>query len=240
MLGLVAGGPQDRLAQPLQAEDQQDGPDHDPKGVERDQVHQGRAEGRHQHGQHGDRGGDPFEGRPPSSADARRDHDGEGLDHLHRAGEEHRDHQDDGAGVDLHVQLGVRRVTAVRVGGGPSGPCPRPAARPAWPGVARRVHVGHQVGEHPGGEALAERRRGRWPARSSWSRSRPRRPPSRPAARAGRPGSRPALVVSLEPAVGRADRWPFDTTTTPSGRCRSGCHPAPGVPATQWRGQVFR
>ena len=84
---LVAAGPQDRLSQPLQPEDQQQAADDDAKPLDRDGGH-GRAEHGHDDRERERRGRHAPERRAPPARHADGQHDREGLDRLHRAGEE--------------------------------------------------------------------------------------------------------------------------------------------------------
>ena len=95
---LVAARPQDRLAQPGQAEHQQQRPHDDPQRVDRDVADERDADDDDQHPEHHDRRGRALEGRTPAAAHAGRHHDGQGLDHLHQAGGEHGQDQDEGGG----------------------------------------------------------------------------------------------------------------------------------------------
>jgi len=93
---LVAARAQDRLAQPLQAEDQEQRADDEPEDVDRDerQRRPERGDDRQEH----DRGrGHADEGGAPAPGDAGREHDREGLDRLHRAREEGGQDQEDRA-----------------------------------------------------------------------------------------------------------------------------------------------
>ena len=67
---LVARRAQDRLPQPLQAEDEQQRADHEPQRVDRDRR-QRRAEHRHDHRERERRRAEPRERRPPARAPAR-------------------------------------------------------------------------------------------------------------------------------------------------------------------------
>ena len=83
----MPGGAQDRLAQPLDAEDGQQRADHQPQRAERDEGER-RAEHSDHDGQHDQRGRHALKGGPPLPGQAGREHDREGLDGLHRAGHE--------------------------------------------------------------------------------------------------------------------------------------------------------
>ena len=89
---LQPGGAQDRLAQPLQAEDQQQPADDDAQHVDR-QRGERRAERHDQHRQSHNAGEDAQQSRRPAPRRADREHDRQRLDGLDRAGEEHRDRQ---------------------------------------------------------------------------------------------------------------------------------------------------
>jgi hypothetical protein len=56
-------------------------------------VHERRTEGRDQSGQGNESDGHTFERRTPSTGVANGQHDGEGLDHFHGAGQKHRSHE---------------------------------------------------------------------------------------------------------------------------------------------------
>ena len=89
VLGLEAHGPQDGLAQPLQAEHEEQGPDDGPQHVDRDQVDQGRPQRPHQHDEHDEGGGGAFQRRAPAPGHTGGDDDGEGFDALDGTGQEH-------------------------------------------------------------------------------------------------------------------------------------------------------
>ena len=83
---------QNRLAQPLQAEQQQEHPDDDSDGVDRQRAEPGAKDDHHSR-QEGECGAHAGEGGGPAAGDADRQNDGESLDALDRAGEEHRSHE---------------------------------------------------------------------------------------------------------------------------------------------------
>ena len=115
---LVAARPQDRLAEPGQAEHQEQRSHHHAQRVDRDVADERDADGEHQDAEHRQRGRGPLECRTPAAAHAGRHHDGQGLDHLHQAGGEHRHDEDEGRrGVHLPAQT-TRRGHA---GPGPGG-----------------------------------------------------------------------------------------------------------------------
>jgi hypothetical protein len=66
---LVAARAQDRLAQPLQAEDEQERADDEPQRAERDHR-EGGSERDHDHGEHERRRSEPREGRAPAAGEA--------------------------------------------------------------------------------------------------------------------------------------------------------------------------
>jgi hypothetical protein len=84
---LVAAGAQDRLAQPLEAEREEQGADDEPQCPDRD-VLKRRAEGRDDRSEHEARGADAKEGRAPAADDPDGKHDRERLDRLDGTGEE--------------------------------------------------------------------------------------------------------------------------------------------------------
>ena len=97
---LVAAGAQDRLAQPRQAEHQQQRAHHHPERVDRDVADERDAHGQHQHPQDHDRRRRALQGRAPAPAHAGGHDDGQGLDHLHQAGgEDGQDQHERGRGV---------------------------------------------------------------------------------------------------------------------------------------------
>ena len=89
---LEAAGAQDRLAQPLQAEDEQQAADDEAQHVERD-YRQRRPERRDDRGERDDRGADAQQRRAPAVRRARGEHDRQRLDHLDGAREERREDQ---------------------------------------------------------------------------------------------------------------------------------------------------
>jgi hypothetical protein len=89
---LEAGGPQDRLAQPLQPEDQQQPADHQPEPAYRDHG-QRRAQRRDDGRQHEQPGADPGQRRTPVPAGTGGQHDRQRLHRLHGTGQEHRQDQ---------------------------------------------------------------------------------------------------------------------------------------------------
>ena len=99
---LVAARSQNRLAQPRQSEHQQQRPHDHPQRVERDVADQRHTHDEDEHAQHdgGRRGA--FQRRAPAPAHAGGDHDGQSLDHLHQAGGEHGQDQDEG-GRGVHL-----------------------------------------------------------------------------------------------------------------------------------------
>jgi len=103
---LVPGGAQDRLSQPLQAEDRQQRADDEADRAQREQG-EGRAERRDHDREHDERRGHALEGGPPLPGQAGREHDGQGLDRLHRARHE------DGEGEGNLVQRTSRQVRAL-------------------------------------------------------------------------------------------------------------------------------
>ena len=95
MQRLVAGGAEDGLAQPLQAEDGQQRADHHPERRQR-QVVDRRADRRGDHGERDERDGHALEGGPPLPGDAGREDDGERLDRFDHAGDEDGEDQREG------------------------------------------------------------------------------------------------------------------------------------------------
>ena len=91
---LEAGGAQDRLAQPLQAEDEQQRADHQAQRREGNERGHRRPEDRDQRRQGQHRRADPQQGAPPAAGHAGGEDDGQRLDHLHRRGEERREDQE--------------------------------------------------------------------------------------------------------------------------------------------------
>ena len=83
---------QDRLAQPLQTEDQQHRADDEPQRVDR-KIRQRRAEAATITAKADERRGDAPPGRSPAPRDADREHDRECLDHLDRGRQERGDDQ---------------------------------------------------------------------------------------------------------------------------------------------------
>ena len=87
---LQAAGSEDRLAQPLEPEEQEQRADDESQRVDRE-LRERRAEHGDDDRQGTERGSDAPPGRPPSPSDADGEHDRHGLDHLDRAREERRD-----------------------------------------------------------------------------------------------------------------------------------------------------
>jgi hypothetical protein len=94
MQRLEAAGAQDRLAQPLQAEDEQQAAHHHAQDAERERGDRG-PERRRDHRQHQQRRADPGERRAPRAGRAHREHDRQRLDGLDRAGGEDREGEPD-------------------------------------------------------------------------------------------------------------------------------------------------
>ncbi len=101
---LVAGGAEDRLAQPLQAESEQQGPHDEPQRPDRD-VLQRRAERGDDHGEHHRRCADADHRRAPAADDPDREDDGQCLDRLDRGGNERGQEDEDGV---AHGSAGFR------------------------------------------------------------------------------------------------------------------------------------
>ena len=95
---LVAARAQDRLAQPLQPEDEQEAADEQAQVVDRDLL-QRRPERGGEHGQHDRRRAHADQRRAPAAHRADAEHDRQRLDHLDRAGEEGSEADEDGGGV---------------------------------------------------------------------------------------------------------------------------------------------
>ena len=93
---LESARPEDRLAQPLQAEREQEEADHEPERVDRHLV-QSRAECGDDRRQRDSRGADPDERRAPAPGDADREYDRQRLDHLHGARQKGGSEEEDGA-----------------------------------------------------------------------------------------------------------------------------------------------
>ena len=91
---LVAARAEDRLAQPLEPEDEQERADEEAEGVDRDQPKR-RPEHRDDHREHERRHADADQRRAPAAHDADREHDRQRLDRLDAAGEERREEEED-------------------------------------------------------------------------------------------------------------------------------------------------
>ena len=89
------GAPQDRLAQPLQTEDEEQRADDEPQVVDRDERQRGAERG-DDGGQRDDRGAHAGQRGAPVTGRAHREHDRQRLDHLDRAREERRDDEEAG------------------------------------------------------------------------------------------------------------------------------------------------
>ena len=125
---LVARGAQDRLAHPLQAEDQQQTADHHAQHTDR-QGGEPRAERGGDRGQSHECGADADERGAPAAGRADREHDRQGLDALHGAGQEHRDGESPfGTGHALMLTCDSGDFGQAAVGGGRE-----------WPVVAEPV-----------------------------------------------------------------------------------------------------
>ena len=100
---LQPGGAQDRLAKPLQAEDQQQRPDDQPQHVDR-QRGQRRPERGHKRRQRDDCRACPVQRRGPAAGGADCEHDRQRLDRLYGAGDEHRQSEAElGSGHDFSM-----------------------------------------------------------------------------------------------------------------------------------------
>ena len=96
--GLVTARPEDGLAQPGQAEHQQEGTDHDAECVDRDVADERDADHHDEHPEdHGGRGR-TLESRAPAPADPRRHDERERLDHLDQTRPEDGEDEDEGRG----------------------------------------------------------------------------------------------------------------------------------------------
>ena len=91
----VAARAQDRLAQPLQAEHEQERTDDEAERVERDER-QGRSESRDDRREGDHRDADARQRRAPVPRDAYREHDRQRLHHLDGAREERRQNEKNG------------------------------------------------------------------------------------------------------------------------------------------------
>ena len=113
---LVPARPQDRLAQPRQAQHEQQRPDDDPQRIERDVADQRYAHDEHEDAQDHHRGRGALQRRAPAPAHAGGHDDGQGLDHLDQAGGEHGQDQDEGR-RGVHA---ARKTTGTRPSGTPA------------------------------------------------------------------------------------------------------------------------
>ena len=102
---LQAARAQDRLAQPLQPEHQQDRADDQAQRVDR-QVRQGGTEARDDDDQPADGGGDAPPGGSPATRDPHREDDREGLDHLDGGRQERGGYQENAVHRDLSFGRG--------------------------------------------------------------------------------------------------------------------------------------
>src|SRR5207249_464390 len=129
---LVAAGAQDRLAQPLQTEDEQQGADEEPQGIDRDQGERRpeRADGR---GERNGGGADARERRSPIPCHPDRQHDRQRLDHLDGAGDEGR--REEEGGVHRTIITGQSACSATRSAVEPSRWSRRKC--PLWPSTIR-------------------------------------------------------------------------------------------------------
>ncbi len=93
---LVAARSQDRLAQPLQPEAEQERAHHELEHLDGQELQRGTERG-HDGGERDRRRGDPDERRAPAARDADREDDREGLDHLDRARQEGAEEDEGGA-----------------------------------------------------------------------------------------------------------------------------------------------
>jgi hypothetical protein len=109
---LEAGAPQNRLAQPLQAEDQEQPTDDQSQGVDRQRRQPGAKDRRcSREDQHRSPGA--YERRAPASCRAHREHDRQGLDRLHRAGEKDRQRESELLASQDLVPCLMKRVSAL-------------------------------------------------------------------------------------------------------------------------------
>ena len=111
MESLAATRPQDRLAKPLQAEDEQEAADDDAKRPDRH-----RGEGRPEHGEE-DRendqpGSDTRQGRAPAAGHPHRQHDRHSLDRLDGTGQE--DGDDEAEAGAAHPRTSAKAAPASR------------------------------------------------------------------------------------------------------------------------------